>query len=280
MKKLLFTLILLIPSFVFGQANDGFYRADFTQNGEASRTEADFEIKGENVVGTLKIGNQILKIRGKIENNGLTAETEQESGISYTIFMDLSKPESKPQLWKKTVQYTEKAREASQTYTNGNLRKIDFPIGYQSKIPDIPKLTIEYPKQTFPKEFSGTANVIVRKEGESTIYEVKSSALYANWDKRVLHFIVKQSVETKQKVWLAAEIDKLDYSEKIAMTQVAFVTDKAFVIKDDSGTEIRILEETDNEVVFRLTNVMVKNSLNNEIAKINGTIRAAKLKTK
>lgn len=280
MNKLLFTLILLIPSFVFGQANDGFYRADFTQKGEASRTEADFEIKGDYFAGSLKIGSKIREIRGKIENNSLSAETEQESGISYTIFIELNKPETNASLWKKTVQYTEKGREVLQIQTKGNFRKIEFPSGYQSKFPDISKLTVEYPKQTFPKEFSGTANVIVKKDGESIIYEVKSSALYENWDKRILHFVVKQSAETKQKVWLAAEIDKLDYSEKVAMTQDIFVTDKAFVIKDSSGTEIRILEETDNEVVFKLTDVMVKNSLNNEIAKINGTIKAVKVKTK
>ncbi len=137
MNKLLILAVLLIPSFVFGQINDGFYRADFTQNGEVFRTEADFEIKGEILVGRLKIGDQIQKIRGKIDNQNLSAATERENGTTYQIFLNLNKSEVKAELWKKTEQYTANGREVSQTMTNGNLRKIDPPVGFVSEIPDI-----------------------------------------------------------------------------------------------------------------------------------------------
>lgn len=280
MKKLWIVLILFLPIFGFSQITDGFYRADFTQNGDALRIEADFEVRGEILVGKLKIGTQLQNIRGTIESQILSATTERENGTSYQIFVNLRKSATKAELWKKTEQYTSNEREVSQTMTSGILRKIDPPAGVASEISDPHKLTIEYPKQTFPKEFSGTANVFVTKEGESTIYKVALTGLYANWDKRTLSFAVKQSADNSQKIWQRAGIDKLDYAEKITMTKDAFVTDKTYVVEDGSAGEIRILEENDGEVIFKLTNLSVKNSLNNEIASINGTIRAVKPKSK
>ena len=88
MRKIIFLLILLFPTFAFGQTYAGNYRATFFNFlSEPRSMTAEFEVKPDNlIIGTALIGDQIKTFSGTVDKSGkFEAVSSAEGNQTYKL---------------------------------------------------------------------------------------------------------------------------------------------------------------------------------------------------
>ena len=275
------SLLILLSTSVFGQSYEGFYRARFLSPDGSVNPSAEFEIQSNGAVtGKIMVGESITIIRGKVDASGnLKAESVSQNGVSYVLKAEM-KPGKRITLTSRSETITAGSRANSQVFMQGNYTRIEKSAAQLAPISTSEKseLIVEQPDPLFEKEFSsGEAKVIVEKNAFITVYHLQMIG-GAETTERGFYFSIARPQDSPQKIWNAEHIRALNYVEKTENFKKInrFRTNYEMWLKnrDIVSGQIELVSENSRQMVFRITNLRIKNEANNDSAIINGIVYA------
>lgn len=275
------SLLILLSTSVFGQSYEGFYRARFISLDRGVNPSAEFEIQSNGaVMGKIIVGESITIIRGEVDASGnLKAESITKSGASYLLKADM-KLGQRITLTSRSETVTAGNRANSQAIMQGNYSRIETPAAQfpPSSTSGKSELMVEQPSPLFEKEFSsGEAKVIVEKNASLNVYHLQMMGGAENTE-RGFYFSIARPQDSPQKIWKAENIRALNYVEKTEnLTKInRFRTTYEMWLRnrDIVSGQIELVSENSRQMVFRITNLKIKNEANHDTAIINGIVYA------
>ncbi len=279
MRKFIFLLILLFPTFVFGQTFAGNYQARFISLDRNVSPLVEFEVRSDGgVVGKIVVSQTTTNFRGSVDSLGNLEATSNESLTTYTLKANLS------QIGKITLASREQVntggtRSYSQSNMQGNLTRVEKTSAHNSAIhKNISELVIEQPNPFFEKTFTTDSNkVIVEKNDFFQIYHLQMMGGADNTE-RGFYFSIARPKGSAQKSWKIDNIRALNYVEKnenFEKTNRFRITYEMWLKNRDSASgEIELLSENSRQMVFRIVNLKIKNEANDDTVTINGLVYA------
>lgn len=287
MKKIISILFLLCFALsLYGQKQSyrGFYQTRFFNVfGEVKVIEAEFEVQENSaIVGKLKLGNDTKILQGQVESNGkFEVRTSSENGVVTLIKgqFPVTKNEGKVSLIQRTEQKGKGSRSISETGISGFIKQITPPAELKDVgITDDGKtlLWFQHSNPLFGKEWSDYPATVKKNGGvPQTAFEVEMKLDTPETERRFRFRIVVR--DTGQKVWLGKDLSISSYGEtkKSADGKEAinfFMGSTGNVL----GGQVEIVSENDKEVVFKITNLRIKNVINDNYVQIDGYIHAVK----
>ena len=289
MKKIVSVLFLLCLSIsLFGQNQSfvGSYRAHFISITDEPETSVEFEVQPNGtVIGKITVGETVTAIRGQVDSAGNLEAKSEGGNANYVLKSDLSRG-GKITLANRSETKTAGNRNVSKYMVQGYYSKIETPAA-QNLPPSVnPKseLLIEQPNPLYEKNFSAaTVKVVVEKKPLLTLYHLEMTG-GEEMDERGFYFSIARPQDSAQKIWKAENIRALNYVEKIGFDQKTakyaninrFRADYEMWLKNRNvySGEIELVSEDSRQMVFKVTNLKIKNEVNNEMVTINGIVRA------
>lgn len=284
MKKYIFLMLLLSAVFsitVFGQSYEGNYRAKFISLDKNINPVAEFQItSGRTVNGKILIGETVTIIQGTVNEIG-NLEAKSTGKIIYTLKADLSRNDGKITFNSRSAENAFGRQSFSQMAMQGNFSRIEkAAVSSEKSASKESVLSIEQPSPLFAaKEFSSAqAKVIVEKDGFLRIYHLQMSD-ETQTTERGFYFSLARPESSTQNIWRIENIRALNYVEKIEkFTRISRFRSNYDLWrqnKDIVGGQIEIISENNNLIVFKITNLKIKNESSLNVATINGIIYAA-----
>lgn len=287
-RNILFLFLLcLLPVFVFAQTSwKGFYQAQFFDVlGDVKVVEAEFEIQEDNQVsGKLKIGDQMLELKGEVESTGkFEARTLPVRGVITIVKGKLPSGNNPGKV--SLIERTEKREKGSKSVFKSELTGIIKHLAPETvtelkdaAIKDNGKteLWFQHPNPLFGKEWTDyPAIVAVKKTGSTTAFEMEMKSKTGEDVRRFAFRILVR--EDNQKLWTVREIGIVSYGESKKTVEgkkdINFFNASGASIL---GGQIEIISENDRGMVFKITNLRLKQVTEDNILQINGYIHAVK----
>jgi hypothetical protein len=284
MKNYILLLFLLIlPNAISAQSFEGSYKAHFKGDANIAQTEAEFEVQtGGAVSGRLSFGNVSKAIKGQVDYDGnLEAKSERFDNTIYTLKADLSRSGGKITLYSRFEETASGRRKFSQSMTQGTYSKIEKAVVTATTEPSVTgknELSIEQANPFFEKQFSNqSAQISIVKEDFLNVYNLQM--IFDDKGKsREFYFTIARVPDSKQTVWKLESIRFLRYIERADDYKKTnnFFSDYETWRKnrETTGGQIELLSTDARRMVFKITNLKIKNVTGNETATINGTIYA------
>jgi hypothetical protein len=281
-KNILLPLLLLIMSGVaFGQSFEGDYKAQFAAEAGNVKPEVEFQVQpGGAVVGRLKLGEIVKAIKGQVDYNGkLEAKSELVNNTIYTIKADMSRSGGKISLFSRFEEKVGSRQGFSQSMSQGTYSRVEKKVVAESvEISGKSELSIEQAQPFFEKEFSNpSAQISLVKEDFVDVYNFQM--IYDDAGKsRAFYFTIAKVPSSPQNIWKIENIRFIRYIERRDNYTKTnnFYSDYETWKKNReiTGGQIELLAANARQMVFKITNLKIKNVEGSETATINGTVYA------
>ncbi len=282
MRKNIFLLILLFPTFAFGQNYAGNYRATFFNFlAEPRSITAEFEVKTDNsITGKASVGDQIKTFSGAVDKNGkFEAVSAAEGNLTYKLKGKFDK-NSKISFIQRTVEKSGGSKSVSENGLEGTFEKFAKPQTSQIRFSDNSKtqLRFQHSKPLFGQEWSdfpATVSSFNYKETKMKELYVRMKSENSQTERTFSFGLLFEQDE--QKVWNGGDaMTNVDYFEHNANGDNAFSATGGDDIK--SGM-IEIISENDKQIVFKITNLQLQKISRDDVVQIDGYIYADKIVT-
>lgn len=285
MSRIVFLLLTLMvfSATAFGQSYEGFYRAQFISLEKGVNPIAEFEIQPSGAVtGQIVVGESATIIKGQINYDGnLEAKSANPSKMFYTLKADMKRSDRKITLSSRSEENAFGRQSGSQSVMQGSYSRIEKNAATENSLTSIDKkseLVIEQPKPLFEKEFSTeTAKVIVEKDAFANVYHLQMMG-GTDETERGFYFSLSRLQNSPQKIWKIENIRALNYVEKTEK----FTKINRFRInnemwrknRDIASGQIELVSEDRQRIIFKITNLKIKNEANDDMVTINGIVVA------
>ncbi|MEK7723652.1 MAG: hypothetical protein AAB336_04835 [Acidobacteriota bacterium] len=152
MRKFIFLLISLFPTFIFGQSYEGNYQARFISLDRNISPLVEFEVQSDGtVVGKIIVSQSATNIRGSVDSLGNLEATSNGSLTTYTLKANLNQG-GKITLTSREQVNLGGTQNNSQSYMQGNFTRVEKSSAQDSAIhKNISELVIEQPNSFFEK---------------------------------------------------------------------------------------------------------------------------------
>lgn len=279
MRKLIFLLMLLFPTLIFGQSFAGNYQARFISLDKNISPLAEFVVQSDGtVIGKIIVSQTTTNIRGSVDSLGNLEARSNESSIIYTLKANLNQG-GKITLTSREQVNLGGIQNNSQSYMQGNFTRIEKSSAQDSSInANKSELVIEQPNPFFEKVFTANAiKVIVEKNDLFQIYHLQMMGGADNTE-RGFYFSIARPKGSAQKTWKIDNIRAINYVEK----NENFEKTNRFRInyetwlknRENASGEIELVSEDSRQMVFSIKNLKIKNEANDDIVTINGLVYA------
>lgn len=303
MRTFILLILLILPSGVFGQSYEGSYRAVFFKLfSEPKMIVAEFEVRADNSLsGKIKLDDVVKTFSGIVDKKGkFEAVIEQAGNYIYKLKGKFDK-DNKISLVQRNQSGSGLNKSVSESALEGKFSKInlaDTSLAIQTQplvdLLDNGKnwLKVEQSSPLFGKnwtDFTATINF-----GNSRKTPVGSeSKRVTGTDEASDYFVllVKSQIENQQtlrinaplyidgkKIWRQNELRVISYREGSGEQRNSFLAGGETIRTDPryADGKLEIVNETDTQIVFKLTNFKIKRIVKEDVVIINGFIYADK----
>ncbi len=291
MRKIIFLLILLFPTFAFGQNYTGNYRAVFFNLFSEPKTIiAEFEVKLDNsIIAKVKVGDEVKPLNGKVDKKGkFEAVSQKEGNTTYKLKGKFDK-NNKISFIQRVQVGSGLNKSVSESGFEGTFSKVEKPVEQVEPLKTNPPvelvdngkswLKIQPANPMFGNEWKDfSAKIIAMNNGNAPSYKIQiNSDSVAGQQTLTLLF----PTFGNNKVWKAEHFDMLTYLEKDKKTfaRNSFLL-TADIYKENPAeflnTRIEIVKETETQIVFKLANFKIKRVAKDDFVELNGFIYADK----
>ena len=291
MRKFIFLLILLFPTFAFGQSYAGNYRAIFFNLFSEPKTIiVEFEVKQDNSLnGKIKLGDEIKGFGGTVDKKGrFEAVIEQVGNFSYKLKGKIDK-DNKISLVQRNQVGSGLNKSVSESSLEGNFSKVAKPVEKvennfpQTKVELIDNgkswLKIEHSNPIFGNEWTDfSAKIISKMNGNTDSWEIQIVKAYADGDQKITFLFPKFSGNTK--IWKSDYLDLISYIEKkVNSGRNSFVSYADIYKKNPQlgGGTLELSKETESQMIFKISNFKIKRVAKDDFVTFNGFVYADKL---
>lgn len=301
MRKLVFVLLLLLPSSAFGQSFEGSYRAIFIDLTSGRKTiVAEFLVSAErSLSGFIRIDGSEKPFNGAIGTNGkFEALIERRGNFTYSIKGRLDQ-DNKISLIQRDRNGSGMNKKVSETAVEGTFSKVRAEIlqsrsttAADADVADTGNslLRISHPEVMFGAnwgEFAATVS-FGRSNSKSLGADSKgSSATIESLDHFVVNVTSKPEGQQalmitvpigaeKKTVWGQNELRSASYREVKGAQRHTFLTGATFQTSPTfADGKIEIVRQSESQIVFKLTNFKIKKLNKEEFVTLDGFIYAA-----
>jgi hypothetical protein len=299
MRKFIFLLIIIFPTFAFGQNYTGNYRAVFFNLFSEPKTiVAEFEVKSDNSInGKVKVGDEIKFLNGSVDKKGkFEAQSQAEGNTVYKLKGKFDK-ENKISFVQRVQIGSGMNKSVSENGFEGTFSKVaaveknvdspKSPSTPQVELVDNGKsrIKIQHSNPLFGNEWLDlTATITFSSSVQKTVVN-QSAADYFNLvlksktEGQQRLSIVTRNYSATQKTWKAKDLRYISYLEESGTNRNSFSagatmeTDPFF-----ADGMLEIFKETDTQIVFKLSNFKIKRFAKQDFVELNGFIYADKTK--
>jgi hypothetical protein len=298
MRKFILFLILLLPTFVFGQSYTGNYRAIFlTISTDTTAIIAEFEVKSDkSFIGTVKVGDEIKTFSGSVDKKGkFEAASQAEGNTVYKLKGKFDK-ENKISFVRRVQVGSGMNKSVSENGLEGTFSKVAMPavdnpqpIG-NTTFPVIDngknQLNIQHANLAFGNLWTDFTAKITFGSNEKNTIGTSDPPDYFNLsiDSKI-EGQQKINVSTmiylpRQKVWESKNIRTISYREvdKEKSIRNSFISASDYYIGNPqhAGGTLEIVKETETQIVFKVSNLKIKRVAKQDFVELNGFIYADK----
>jgi hypothetical protein len=294
MKKYILLLILLFPTFTFGQSFAGNYQAVFFNLFSEPRTiRAEFEVKTDNTISVqIKIGNEIKTLTGMVDKKGkFEAVSTAEGNMVYQLKGKIDK-NNKVSFIRRVQGGSGLNKSVSENGLEGTFTRVeqveteienDNSADTNFSVVDNGKsqLFFQHSNQIFGNVWTDFTGQVAFKvsEGETRM-ELKANVTIDQKQRSIR--IYTKPILLNQKIWKPAQIQTASYREETNKEDErnTFLTaDHIYAEnKELQNGRLIIVTETETQIVFKLANFRIKRFTKEDLVEINGFIYADKVK--
>lgn len=280
MKKITsLVMILFLPVFLvaqFSKYQGKYHAASFSISG-GEKMKTDFEVKADGIInGNFTIGKNdeivLQNLQGSVNEKGkFEARITQEDGTIFSINgkLPLENQKSSISFVQKKIITESGSKHVSETGATGFIMRLaeeeSEPV---TDIEDQSKthLVLESTNIFFANEWWPITTSFTTTSYQTKTF--KTIEIKEEGGDSIRYFRFALTEEPDKKTWLASEGFPVSYKETRG-------TEKNNYIIKQSG-KIELISETNNEIVFKITNLQLKKLVGDNIVRINGYIHAAK----
>lgn len=303
MRKVILLLILLLPTLAFGQSYEGSYRAVFFNLfSEPKMIVAEFEVKADNSLnGKIKIDDLLKTFSGTVNKNGkFEAVIEQAGNFTYKLKGKFDK-NNKISLVQRNQAGSGLNKSVSESALEGKFSRIDSAqttsankTQPQVELIDNGKswLRVDQSNPLFGTSWTDFTAII--NFGNSSKTPVGSESKRVTGTAEASDYfvlLVKSKIKNQQtlrinaplyidgkKIWRQNELRVISYREGSGEQRNSFLAGGETIRTDSryADGKLEIVNETDTQIVFKLTNFKIKRIVKEDVVIINGFIYADK----
>jgi hypothetical protein len=289
MKKFVSILILLFaPIFIFGQNQNyqGFYQTQFFNVfGNVKVIRADFEVRDDNTItGKIESGGTTKIIQGQVTSKGkFEARTLPENNVVTIIRGEFPRggKDGKVSLIERTEQKGNGSKSVSENGISGFIKQVSPPAELKDVgIADNGKtlLWFQHSDPLFGKEWADAPSSakISNIVGRAAEIEIRSDV--TNPARRFKFRINFRQPD--QKIWAGSTIPLVSYTERKMDNAGKLEQINLFTGGNDDAMsgQVELISETENEMVFKITNLKFKKVGAESFVQVDGYIHAVKNK--
>lgn len=295
MKKIIFLLLFIFPTFAFGQKHTGNYRAIFfNMFSEPKTIVAEFEVKNDNsIIGKVKVGDEIKTFTGSVGKKGKFEAVSQTEGNTFYKLKGKFDKNNKISFIKRVQIGSGLNKSVSETGFEGSFSKVEkTPEKVEPPKPSPPVelidngkswVKIQHSNPLFGNNWSDfSAKITFNSSVQKTVVNQDSAdyfnlVLVSKIEGQQRISIRTGNYSLTQKLWKAADLRYFSYVEENGTARNSFssvtamLTDPFF-----ADGRLEIVKETEMQIVFRLSNFKIKRFAKQNFVELNGFIYADK----
>ncbi|MEK7723321.1 MAG: hypothetical protein AAB336_03155 [Acidobacteriota bacterium] len=296
MNKIIFLLILLFPTFTFGQAYMGNYRAIFFNLFAEPRTIiAEFEVKTDNsIVGKVKVGDEVKVFNGSVDKKGKFEALSQGEGNTVYKLKGKFDKDNKISFIQRVQVGSGLNKSVSENGFEGSFAKVAQIVNQSSNASiDLPKvelidngkswIKLQHSNPLFGNDWLDlTANITFSSSVQKMMVKQDSAdsfnlVLKSKTEGQQRLSIATRNYSQAQKLWKANDLRYISYREESGSNRNSFMagatmeTDPFF-----AGGMLEIVKENETQIVFKLSNFKIKRFAKQDFVVLNGFIYSDK----
>ncbi len=294
MRKIIFLLILLFPTLIFGQSFTGNYRAIFFNLFSEPKTIiAEFEVKSDNsIIGKVKVGDEIKLFNGTVDKKGKFEAVSQIEGNSVYKLKGKFDKDNKISFVQRVQVGSGLNKSVSENGFEGSFAKVAQVVNQPSdSTTNQPKVElidngkswvkIEHSNLLFGNQWTDFIGKVMFKDSANERRIELTANVTIDQQKRSIRIFTKPMLPN-QKVWKTTDLQTASYREESEKNNErnSFLTAE-HIYKENlalqNGT-IEIVKETETQIVFKLANFKIKRLIKEDFVVLNGFIYADKFK--
>ena len=286
MKKIILLLILLFPTFVFGQNYVGNYRAIFYNlSSQPITIIAEFEVRADSsIIANIKVGDEIKVLNGFVDKNGKFEVSSPAEGKTIYRLKGKFDKANKISFIRRIEERSSGSKSVSESSLEGNFAKFEKTVETKPITPATDgknKLSVEQSTAFFGNDWTDfTAKLITKKGDTVDTFNLELASDFAEGERKLS--VVLPIFSNKQKVWKSTELTWVIYNEKTKPIYKRNWFSSTFEDYNKNtglqGGQIEIIGDNETQTIFKLSNLKVKRVGKDDFVEINGLIYADKVK--